>query len=228
MKKLFRMYQVAAPTLALVFAVMALCLGGAIASGKFVITSSAQIKNNVIKSADIHANGVTPSDIKTVTSADIANGEVKTADIGSGQVTPEDVTMPPPLQVEQAPGSIAPANVDQGFAPVDTAGAYSKADATSALQVSWSGTAEAGFSPCVFQIRVDGRPAAQGAGETYVPNSQATSISAVALFDGLPPGSHQIEIWARITGGGGATYPCTVGPGFAGIGQTFVIEEVVI
>ena len=231
-------YAAVVSTIALVLAALALCLGGAVASG--VLVTSKQIKNGTITTKDLHKNAVKGKDLSNgaVGSADIGAGAVQNSDIGAnavtspdigdGQVTPADVTMPPPLQIEQAAGTVAPANVGQVFALADVVGTYSKGDSTSALQVDWSGTAEAGFSPCVFQLRVDGKPAASGAGETYVPNGQAANVSPVALFEGLPPGPHQVEVWARIVGGGGSTNPCTVGPAFAGIGQTFVINEQVV
>ncbi|HEY0391018.1 MAG TPA: hypothetical protein VGC63_04850 [Solirubrobacterales bacterium] len=222
MKKLWKYYPAIASTLAL-----AIALTGATAAATGVFVTSKQIKNGTILTQDIHKNGVKSSDIGTdaVKSADIGTGQVGTSDIGEGQVAPQDVTMPAPNQLQE--GDTASATVGSDFAPVDIVGTYAKQDPTSLLEVDWTGTAGSGFSPCVFQLRVDGQPSAVGAGDTYV-GSGAVSVSATSLFSGLAAGPHQIEIWGRITIGGGAQYPCTVGPASAGISQTLVVSEQVV
>jgi len=214
-----RHYSDVVATLALV---VALTMGGAVAAGKLTITSK-DIKNGSVKTQDIAKNGVRAADIKNgaVKSADIGTAQVTSADIGTGQVTPQDVTMPPPEQLQRSASEPAVGSVAEGFELVASMGAYEKVDPGSALEVTWTGTAEAGMSPCVFQLRVDGAPT--GGGEVYV-GGMTMSVSASALFEGLPAGAHQIQIWARSVGAGGRV-PCTVGPASAGISQAFVITE---
>jgi hypothetical protein len=77
----------------------------------------------------------------------------------------------------------------------------------------------------VFQLRLDGQPAGAG-GEVFVANSSTLSVASQALFT-APAGAHTVEIWARTTTGGGAEYPCTIGPAGTGVTQTLVIEEIV-
>lgn len=195
---------------------------------------STDIANGSVSSPDIGADAVGSSEIgsNAVTSGEIAPGQVESSDIGDGQVQPGDVTMPPPDQMSEtpAPGArdVASADVDQGYALIDTVGMYTKTDPTSVLQLDWTGSASAGFVPCVFQLRVDGQPSGPAAGETYVQNSQTVSIASSALFDGLGAGDHSVEIWGRVVGGGGARYTCTVGPAGATIGQTVVVSEQVV
>lgn len=201
---------------------------------------STNLQNGGVRSADIGTGAVASSDIaggavgapqigtNAVTSDEIGTGQVQSADIGDGQVTPSDVTMPPPDQMAEPAGEVARTDVGEGYELVDNVGTYTKADPTSALQVDWSGSAAAGFLPCVFQLRIDGQPSAAGAGETYVQNSQTLSVSSSSLFDGLAAGDHSVEIWARVVGAGGASYPCTVGPAGATIGQTVVVSEQVV
>lgn len=217
-------YSAIASTLALVFSLAALCIGGAMATG--VIVTSKQIKNGSIRTQDIHKNAVRTSDIGTsaVMSTDIGTGAVQTSDIGAGQVAPEDVTMPAPAQISET--SVETVQAPDGFVVVDVAGSYAKADPSSLLEVSWTGTVATGFSPCIFQLRVDGQPSGANAGEIYVANSSTLSVSVSALFSGLPVGPHQVEVWAKSSLEG--SYPCTVGPASAGIGQTFVIAEQVV
>lgn len=208
-------YPAIASTIALVFSIAALCIGGAMASG--VIVTSKQIKNGTLLTQDFHRNAV-----KT---KDVANGTITSADIGEGEVHPGDVTMPPPAQLQESPADTATAEVTTTFGLVDVVGSYTKEDPTSALEVDWTGTAAGSFSSCIFQLRVDGQPAGTNAGEVYV--GGATSVAASALFTGLGAGPHQVEIWAKhpqIE----AAYSCTVGPASAGIGQTIVVSEQVI
>lgn len=217
-------YATVASTLALLFSLAALCIGGAAATGVFV--TSKQIKDGAILSQDIHKSAVRSSDIGggAVKSADILDGAVGSADIGTGQVQPEDVSMPSPAQLQETDVSAIMAG--DAFALADNAGIYNKIDPTSVLEVDWSGTASAGFSPCKFQLRVDGQPSSASAGELYVANGSTLSVAVSALFSGLATGPHQIEVWAVSALEG--SYPCTVGPASAGIGQTFVVSEQVV
>lgn len=193
-----------------------------------VLVGSKQIRNGSILTQDIHKNAVKTTDIgsNAVGSSDIKTGAVDSSDIGEGQVLPQDVTMPDPAQLQE--GDTASAVVGGDFGLVDQVGTYTKGDPTSALEVDWTGTAAAGEINCVFQLRVDGQASANGAGLVFVASQteSTTSVSATALFDGLGPGPHHIEVWARLTGSGPST--CTVGPGSAGIGQTFVVSELVV
>lgn len=217
-------YANVASTLALISAVIAMSIGGAVASG--VLVTSKQIKNGTILTQDIRKGAVKSSDIGTnaVRSGDVQDDAIQSADIGAGEVQPENLSLPAPAQLQdnspdtvQAPRSFVLANV---------AGTYSKVDPSSLLEVTWTGTAAAGFSPCIFQLRIDGQPAGANAGETYVANSSTISVSVSALFSGLAPGPHSIEVWASSTQDG--SFPCTVGPAHAGIGQTFVVAEQIV
>lgn len=204
-------------TIAAVFALAALCLGGAVAAGVHIPGS--KIRPGSITSKQLKNNGVK--------SADVQNGTIDSEDIGNGDVTPEDVTMPAPGQFQQA--GMFTAKVGDPFVALDVVGAYQKTDATSSLEVNWTGSAEAGFRPCIFQLRVDGAAAGPGAGELYVANGSSLSVSASALFAGLPAGPHQIEVWARSPNAGesGPIYDCTVGPSET-ISQTFIVTEQVV
>jgi len=234
-------YSAVVSTLALAVALAALCVGGALATG--VVVTSKQIKNGTILTQDLHKNAVKSTDIaeSSVQSSDIGsdqvqaadigagqvdseaigNGDVSSADIGNGQVKPDDVTMPPPAQLE-APG-VATASAPDAFVPVDLAGTYAKQDGSSVLEVSWTGTAQTDFSACIFQLRVDGSPSADAGGQIYLASGTTLSVSASALFEGFSAGPHQIEVWAKSVLPG--AYPCTVGPAFAELPQTFVISE---
>jgi hypothetical protein len=185
---------------------------------------TADIANGTVDSEDLGANSVGSEEItpNAVGSEEIAPGAVHTSDIGDNQVTAEDVELPEPEQIVELPE--APDSVTNEFTLVDEVGSYTKEDATSKLQVAWSGSAKAGFSPCQFQLRVDGAPAASGAGVAYVQNSSTISISATALFEGLGVGPHKIQVFAKSTQPSGS-FPCTVGPEEAGVDQTFVVTE---
>lgn len=249
-------YNRVAPTLALVLAVVGLCMGGAVASGTLKVTTK-EIRNGAVTAKDLHKNAVTsrvvrngsvrapdvasgavtssaiaPDAVQTaaiapsaVQSTEIANGAVESQDIGAGQVTPQDAGFPEPEQQVEPAQDVAVAEVGSTPALVDDVGAYVKESAETDLSVTWTGTAGAGFSPCVFQLRVDGQPSGPEAGQVYVPNGSVQSVSATATFSGLEAGPHEVQVFARTTTG--ASYPCTVGPAQAGIGQTFTYEELV-
>ena len=213
-----RHYATVTSTLALVVA-----LTGATAMATGVIVTSKQIRNGTILSQDIHSNGVQSSDVR--------NGTIASADIGNGDVTPTDVTMPAPAQIEQPTGAVATVEAPQSGAYIlaDKVGTYAKESAESVLEVDWTGTAAAGFASCDFQLRVDGQPSSGSGGEVFVSTGAAgQSVSASALFPGLPAGTHMVEIWAAHPGGAGLAYPCTVGPGGTGINQTFIVSEQVV
>jgi hypothetical protein len=216
-------YSMVVSTLALV---VALTSAGAYAGQALI--GGKQIRNGSITSKDIRKKAVKTSDIGTgaVRSTDLSTGAVQSADIGEGQVQAQDITLPAPQQLQSADG--ASAEVGGDYARVDIVGSYSKQDPASVLEVTWTGTAAAGFSPCVFQLRVDGAASGDGAGVIYVQNGTTVSVSASALFSGLGAGAHQIEVWARLTSAGGTNYPCTVGPAEAGVAQTFVVSEQVV
>lgn len=216
-----RNYSNIVATLALV---IALTTGGAYAGGKFI--TSKDIKNGSIKTQDIAKNGVRAPDIRSnaVGASEVTNGTIGSAEIGAGEVTPQDVTMPEPVKFDRPASSAVIADVGEQYARVATIGNYVKSDPTSALEVTWTGTAGAAFSPCHFQLRVDAQP---GGGEVFVGTS-AVSASATALFEGLPAGSSSIEVWAKHVQGGGSEGDCTLGPENAGIAQTFIVSEKVL
>jgi len=242
-------YSAVVSTLALVFALGAFCIGGAMATG--VIVTSKQIKNGSILSQDIHRDAVKTSDIgrdavgsadiknESVEGADIGNGQVggadigagqvDSSDIGNGQVTPQDVTMPDPKQLQESDTSVADIGGD-AFVLLDSVGTYVKEDSTSVLEVNWTGTVGSpSGSGCIFQLRVDQQPSAASGGLTFLQSGPeaASSVSADALFTGLQAGPHTVEVWARQTQGPGTTR-CIVGPASPGISQTFVVSEQVI
>jgi hypothetical protein len=213
--RLLKHYPTIAATLALVIALSG--IGTALAG---VIVGSKQIKNGSILSRDIHKAGVRSTDVK--------NGTIGSADIGDGDVQPQDVTMPSPAQIKDSDVAAIVPTLD--FALVETVGSYAKEDPNSILEVDWTGSVrgENGGeqSGCVFQLRVDGQPAPGGAGEVF--GRGLTSVSASALFSGLPAGPHQIEIWARMTINAAMGNSCMVGPAAAGVAQTIVVSEQVI
>jgi hypothetical protein len=252
-------YSAVVSTMALVIAIAALCVGGALAGG--VLVTSKQIKNGSILTQDLHKNSVKGKDIATdsVTSSDIGadqvtapdigadqvtseaigagqvnseaigNGDVSSADIGNGQVGPQDVNMPDPSQLKDEDVAVLAAPTLE-FQKVDDVGTYTKEDATSDLEVDWTGSVKGEnggeASGCVFQLRVDGQPAPSGGGEVFAKG--LTSVSATALFGQLPTGAHAIEIWARVTIATSMGNSCIVGPAAAGIGQTVVVSEQVL
>lgn len=227
MKKQLNNNAGALALIALVVALLGACIAGANAAG--VIVSSKQIRNGSILTQDIHKGAVKTSDIGTsaVKSGDIGTSAVQSSDIGEGQVTPDDVTMPDPDQLVDS--DIAKAEFGEEFGRLSDVGTYAKEAPDSLLQVDWTGSAAAGFAGCQFQIRVDGQASGPGAGVFFVANGgQAVSVASTALFSGLPTGAHTIEVWARTVGGGGAQFPCTIGPASAGIAQTFVVSEQVV
>jgi hypothetical protein len=219
MKRIRDNYAAIVATIALV---VALTSAGALAGT--VLVGSKQIRNGSILSQDIHKGGVKSSDVQ--------NGTIDGADIGNGDVTPEDVTMPDPEQIHEGDVSrLEDPTTD--FQLVDVAGSYTKEDPTSLFEVTWTGSAQGEnggeASGCVFQLRVDGQPAAPGTGELFVKGVNG-NVSASALFGALPAGPHQVEVWAHIMLGDtdASNNSCTVGPAEAGIGQTFVASEIVV
>lgn len=219
-------YSAVVSTLALIFAVAAFCVGGAMATG--VIVTSKQIKNGTILTQDIHKNAVQSSDIGNgdVKSTDIQNGTVDSDDIGNGAVEAQDLTLPDPKQLQESGVSSTKVGLNS-FTFLDTVDTYQKQDPASVLEIDWTGTATGAEFPCIFQLRVDGQAsAAQGGGTVFVGTSPI-SVSVSALFSGLPPGPHTIEIWAMLARGVGEA-TCTVGPPDTGVSQTFVVSEQVI
>jgi hypothetical protein len=210
-------------TLALVAAVSG--IAGAVA-GQVLITGK-QIRNGSLTTQDYRKGSVRTSDVQngTVASADLATEGVQSQDIGTNQVQPSDVEAPDPQLGLEA--GAASAEVSDEFVPLDPIETYVKEDPTSILEVSWTGSASAGFLPCQFQLRVDGQAAAPGAGVIYVGNGSVNgNVMVVVDFFGLAVGPHEIAIYARSVGGAGST--CTVGPESAQITQTFITAEQVV
>lgn len=231
-----RSYPSIVATAALVIALVGV---PGVTAGGLLITSK-QIKNGTISTKDLRNGGVKTSDIGkdavrsadiqtgAVESSDIGEGQIGTGDIGSGQVTPEDVTMPAPGQCKfDGTAALAPTLEFQKVVDLCT---YPKADGSSDLEVTWTGSVlgenggEAGG--CVFQLRIDGQPAPHGGGEVF--GKGTLSVASSALFPGLGTGPHVVEVWARITVNTPAFNNCTVGPERAGIGQTTVVSEQVV
>lgn len=208
---------------ALVLAVLGGALGGAVAANLTV--TSKQIRNGSVKSIDLKNNGVRTPDLAngTVSTADLKNDGVAAADLAPESVEGEALDVPPSQQCIQQAGSIPPTEVGAAFEQVDVVCAKPKAEASSALLVEWAGTASAGFSPCVFELRVDGQTAA-GGGQQFIGNGTTTQASTSALFTGLPAGAHTIEVWAAATNNTNVEFPCSVGPAGT-VDQTFIYEE---
>lgn len=177
---------------------------------------AASIAKNSVGSKQLKAN--------SVKSAEIAKRSVASSEIENGEVLPPDLQLPAPALLRQS-GEVAATPGDQ-YAKIATLGTYAKQDASSVLRIAWSGSIGAGFSPCVFQLRVDGQADDRNAAEVFVQNSNTESASVDALFSGLAAGPHDIEVWARATSGGASV--CTLSPTAAGIGQTAVVEEAVV
>lgn len=215
-------FAVAVAVLALVAALSG--IGGAYAGT--VLIGSKQIRNGSLLTQDYKTGSVRTSDVQngTVSTPDLENGGIDSVDIGTNEVTPSDLELPDPKQVVEPESS--PSQVGGDFVNVDPVTTYTKVDPTSVLEVTWTGSASAGFSPCQFQLRVDGQPAAPGAGVIYVSNGSIQgNVSLTASFEGLAEGPHEVAIFARTTGGGGSPQPCTVSPPEAQIMQTFLIGE---
>lgn len=198
---------------------MALCLGGAVASGTIVIKSTTQIQKGAVRSSDLR-NG-------TVADADIGENAISSDEIGTGSIGTSEAGFPEGETAVEQPGDVASANVEGEFALVDVVTTYDKESAETGLVVTWDGTAGSGMLPCVFQIRVDGQPSGPNAGETYMTSGSSGNVSAGTEFAGLAAGPHEISVYAHTLNAAGAAYPCTVGPASAAIGQTFQIDEVV-
>lgn len=221
-------------------AVALLCALSGIAgayAGQVLITGK-QIRNGSLTTQDYKKGSVQTSDVKdgaisgadvgdgAVGAPDLQDGGITSTDIGTNQVTPTDIDLPDPVQTVE-PGA-ASASLGTDFVNLDPIETYVKVDGTSDLEVTWSGSAEAGFSPCQFQIRVDGQAAAAGAGVVYVANGTINgNVSTTALFSGLPAGPHDVAIYARAVNAGGS-YPCTIGPAGAQMVQTFITGEQVL
>lgn len=241
--------QVRASLLIAVVALVAALSGvGGVYAGTVLITGK-QIKNGSLTTQDYRKGSVRTSDVQNssllapdlatgsvespelatgaVASPDLQDGGVQTGDIGANQVQPSDLDLPDP-QVGVEAGT-ASADVGDGFTLVDPVETYVKVDPTSVLEVTWTGSAAAGFLPCQFQVRVDGQEPAEGAGTIYVANGSVNgNIMTTVAFEGLPEGPHEIAIYARSVGGGGGTFPCTVGPEQAQIVQSFLTAEQVV
>jgi cytoskeletal protein RodZ len=190
---------------------------------------STDLQNEGVQSTDLSDGGVQSADLQNggVQSADIEDNGIHTQDIGTNQVQASDLELPDPQQTVE-PGT-ASANVGDTFASIDLVETYVKEDPTSILEVTWTGSASAGFSPCQFQIRVDGQPAAGGAGALYVANGTTNGNVMISVdFMDLPAGPHEVSVYGRAVGAGESTFPCTVGPEAAQLQQTFVVAEQVV
>lgn len=95
-------------------------------------------------------------------------------------------------------GKAASAGQSGGFEPLAVLGAYTKVDGASVLQLDWNGAALAASSPCVFQLRLDGEPGSGG--QAYV--FGLSGVTASGMFEGVPAGTHEVEVYARETQAG--------------------------
>jgi hypothetical protein len=168
-------------------------------------------------------------------SGQLADGQVTSEDIGDGEVRPENVTMPAPVTLSIPVGQPAAGPAGAEYAKVVDIGTYRKEADRSALQVTWTGSVASqsnrtANAPCVFQLRVNGVPAAGASGEVFVDSRSMLSVSSTALFNDLPVGEHTVQVWAKDPKGGPADRDihCVVGPADTGIGQTVVVAEQVM
>ena len=225
-------FAVAIAVLALVSALSG--IGGAYAGT--VLIGSKQIRNGSlltvdykkgsVQTSDIQNGGVDAPDIGTgeVGSSEIGDGSVGGAEIGEGQVDGGEIDVPDPVETVEPEATAAP--VPSEFVLLDPVTTYEKVEAASLLEVTWTGSASAGFSPCQFQVRVDGQAPAPGGGVIYVQNGSIEgNVSVTATFENLPAGPHAVAIFARSIIAGQA---CTVGPNEAQVAQTFLIAEQVL
>jgi hypothetical protein len=212
--------------------VLALTSAGAVAAG--VVVTSKTIKNGTVKSVDLQNGGVKSADLKndSVSSADIGSDAVSSSDIAPGAVESAALNLPAPVQCQVA--GETKIHPTMAFAKVADVCTYAKGTAESILEVDWTGSVEGhnggGVSGCVFQIRVNGMPSAQGAGAVF--GDGLSPVSASVLFSGIQPGPLTVEIWARLAaqepGMGGDYDACTLGPAAASTAQTVTVGEQVI
>lgn len=186
---------------------------------------SAQVARNAIGTAHVAPGAIG--------SGELADGQVRSEDIGEGEVRPENVTMPPPVTLSIPAGQPAAGPATGDYVKVVDVGTYTKVTDRSALQITWTGSAASrsntlAHAPCVFQLRVNGASARGASGEVFVDLQTTLSVSATALFAGLPAGAHTVEIWARDPRFGDRDVSCVVGPVETGIGQTVVVTEQVM
>lgn len=198
-------------------------VAGAVAGSTFI--TSKQIRNGTVRSIDLRNGGVQSTDIK--------NDAVASPDLAAGAVEAEALSLPTPVQckVDGEQRLAAPAQ----FAKVATVCTYSKVTVESILSVDWTGVVEGRnggeASGCVFQLRVNGAPAAQGGGEVF--GQGLAPVGATTFFTGLPAGALSVEVWARLAnpsfGGGPEFNYCSIGPAAAGgVGQTVSVTEEVV
>lgn len=214
-----KIYQRFAPTLAIVLALLALCLGGALASGRIIITSSSQIKNGAVTSKDVKNN--------TVRSADLGPNSVTGTEIDPNAVEPSDVALPPAVETNPPVAAVTDPNPfsPSAYEVIGTVGTFDKQQAESQLEVQWSGVISAGGAAtlCVYQLRVNGQPSPGGGGEA-VAHEGVINVATGALFS-APVGPANIEVWARVTST--ADPAATCGVGGLGVASTFIFNEAI-
>lgn len=209
-----------------VIALVAALSGIAGAYAGQVLIGSKQIRNGSLLTVDYKKGSVRTSDIQNggVDAPDIGTGEVQAPEIADGSVDGAEIDVPDPVETVEPEPTAAP--VPGEFVLLDPVTTYEKVEAASLLEVTWTGSASAGFSPCQFQVRVDGQAPAPGAGTIYVPNGSIEgNVSVTATFESLPAGPHSVAIFARSIIAG---QTCTVGPNEAQVAQSFLIAEQVL
>lgn len=188
-----------------------------------------QLKAGAVRSTDLAANAVRTTDIR--------KDAVRSSDVATNGIQSADVNLPDPTLTTEADGAGSFAPADGTYVKLDDVGTFDKVDPTSAIEVDWSGVVASRFSPssgtsipCGLQLRVDGAVELRGAGELYVGSGDTTSAATSAIFEGLPVGTHTVELWARSLGMGGAPAPanCVVGPDDADVSQTATVTELAI
>jgi hypothetical protein len=202
MKRLTRHYSAIASTLALIVALTGV---GAATAGKLHLISGKHIKNNSISGAKVKNNSISGAKVSFPAATPIGPGGAKAAAVQAAK------------------------SVGDQFALVAEMGAYTKADPASVLQISWTGTVGSPTgAPCIFQLRIDGKPPSGGGGEVYT-NTGGQSIAVQSLFSGIALGARQVQVFARSlpTASGATDSPCVVSPPETQIPQTVNAVELV-
>ena len=169
-----------------------------------------------------------------IDSQDIAKNAVKSKHLKNGQLREADlkpslrqqITNPGPDPVRFRFTDRVTATPGASYQLVTRLGQFETQSEDSLIRVRWDGVVAAGSQACMFQVRIDGAPDGQGGGEALVPNGGSNSLSAEAIFTGLPEGTHGVELWVRNPQFSGANYPCSLNPTpYADVGQAVIVQE---
>ena len=168
-------------------------------------------------------------------SEDIAKNAVKSKHLKNGQLREADlkpslrrqITNPGPDPVRFRFTDRVTATPGASYQLVTRLGQFETQSEDSLVRVRWDGVVAAGSQACMFQVRIDGAPDGQGGGEALVPNGgPASSLSAEAIFTGLPEGTQGVELWVRNPQFSGTSDTCSVNPTpYTDLGQAVIVQE---